>query len=96
VKALRKAGLRAKHVAFSFMKRRVQLLMVRDNLGYEYIGAEDSSWMPGEEIDDEVIIERLGRFSKICPCTHLALWRSTPRHVHRRRLVLVTIAPEYK
>jgi hypothetical protein len=67
VKALRKAGLRAKHVAFSFMKRRVQLLMVRDNLGYEYIGAEDSSWMPGEEIDDEVIIERLGKIFKDMP-----------------------------
>jgi hypothetical protein len=27
IKALRKAGLRAEHVAFCFMKRRVQLLM---------------------------------------------------------------------
>jgi hypothetical protein len=29
VKALRKAGLRAEHVAFSFMKRRIQPLMAR-------------------------------------------------------------------
>jgi hypothetical protein len=36
VKALREAGLRAEHVAFSFMKRRVQPLMARDTLGYEH------------------------------------------------------------
>jgi hypothetical protein len=34
IKALREAGLRAEHVAFNFMKRRVQPLMVRDTLGY--------------------------------------------------------------
>jgi hypothetical protein len=28
--------LRAEHVAFIFMKRRVQPLMARDTLGYEY------------------------------------------------------------
>jgi hypothetical protein len=32
VKALREVGLRAEHVAFSFMKRRVQPLMARDTL----------------------------------------------------------------
>jgi hypothetical protein len=30
IKVLREAGLRAEHVAFSFMKRRVQPLMSRD------------------------------------------------------------------
>jgi hypothetical protein len=34
IKALSEAGLRAEHVAFSFMKRRVQPLMARDTLGY--------------------------------------------------------------
>jgi hypothetical protein len=34
IKALREAGLGAEHVAFSFMKRRVQPLMARDTLGY--------------------------------------------------------------
>jgi hypothetical protein len=34
IKALREAGLRAEHVAFSFMKQRVQPLMARDTLGY--------------------------------------------------------------
>jgi hypothetical protein len=35
IKVVREAGLRAEHVAFSFMKRRVQPLMARDTLGYE-------------------------------------------------------------
>jgi hypothetical protein len=34
IKALREAGLRAGHVAFSFMKRRVQPLMARNTLWY--------------------------------------------------------------
>jgi hypothetical protein len=38
IKALRQAGLRAGHVAFTFMKRRVQPLMARDTLGYQYPG----------------------------------------------------------
>jgi hypothetical protein len=40
IKVLREAGLRAEHVAFSFMKRRVQPLMARDTLGFEYTGDE--------------------------------------------------------
>jgi hypothetical protein len=34
IKALSEARLRPEHVAFSFMKRRVQPLMVRDTLSY--------------------------------------------------------------
>jgi hypothetical protein len=41
IKALREAGLRAEHVAFSFMKRRVQPLMARDTLGYQYTCDDD-------------------------------------------------------
>jgi hypothetical protein len=52
IKALREAGLRDEHVAFSFMKRRVQPLMARDTLCYQYTGEGDSSRMPGGEIDD--------------------------------------------
>jgi hypothetical protein len=58
---LREAGLRAEHVAFSFMKRRVQPLMARDTLGYQYTGDEDTSRTQDNEVDDEDIIERLGR-----------------------------------
>jgi hypothetical protein len=64
---LREAGLRAEHVAFSFMKRRVQPLMIRDTLGYQYTGEDDISRMPGGEIDDDDIVERLGRIFKVMP-----------------------------
>jgi hypothetical protein len=67
IKAVREAGLRAEHVAFSFMKRRVQPLMAHDTLGYEYTGDEDMSRMPGDEVDDDDIINRLARIFKDMP-----------------------------
>jgi hypothetical protein len=67
IKALREAGLRAKHVAFSFMKRRVQPLMARDTLGYEYTGDDDTLRMPGDEVVDDDIVDRLARIFKDMP-----------------------------
>jgi hypothetical protein len=67
IMGLREAGLRAEHVAFSFMKRRVQPLMARDTLDYQYTGEGDTSRMPGGEIDDDDIIERLGKIFKDMP-----------------------------
>jgi hypothetical protein len=67
IKALREAGLRAEHVAFSFMKRRVQPLMARDSLGYEYTSDDDTSRMPGDEVDDDDNFDRLGRIFKDMP-----------------------------
>jgi hypothetical protein len=67
IKASREAGLRAEHVAFSFMKRRVQPLMARDTLGYQYTGDDDTSRMPGGEVDDDDIVDRLGRIFKDMP-----------------------------
>jgi hypothetical protein len=67
IKALRKAGLRAEHEAFIFMKRRVQPLMARDTLGYQYTGDDDTSRMPGDEIDEDDIVDRLGRIYKDMP-----------------------------
>jgi hypothetical protein len=67
IQALREAGLRAEHVAFSFMKRRVQPLMAQDTLGYEYTGDDDTSWMPGDEVDDDDIVDRLARILKDMP-----------------------------
>jgi hypothetical protein len=64
---LREAGLRAEHVAFSFMKRRIQPLMARETLGFEYTGDDDASQMPGGELDDNDIIERLSRIFKDMP-----------------------------
>jgi hypothetical protein len=67
IKALREASLRAEHVSFSFMKRRVQPLMARDTLGYEYTGDDDTSRMPGDEVDGDDIVDRLGRIFKDMP-----------------------------
>jgi hypothetical protein len=67
IKALREVGLRAEHVAFSFMKGRVQPLMARDSLGYQYRGEDDTSRMPGEEVNDDDIVERLGKIFKGMP-----------------------------
>jgi hypothetical protein len=67
IKALREAGLRAEHVAFSFMKRRVRPLMACDTLGYQYMGDGDTSRMLGEEVDDDDIVERLGKIFKDMP-----------------------------
>jgi hypothetical protein len=67
IKALREARLRAEHVAFSFMKRRVQPLMARDTLGYEYTGDDDTLQMPGDEVDDDDIVDRLARIFKDMP-----------------------------
>jgi hypothetical protein len=67
IKALREAGPRAEHVAFSFMKRRVQPLMARNILGYEYAGDDDTSRMPGDEVDDDDIVDRLSRIFKDMP-----------------------------
>jgi hypothetical protein len=67
IKVLREAGLRAEHVAFSFMKRKVQPLMARDTLGFEYTGDDDTSRMPGGEVDDDDIVDRLTRIIKDMP-----------------------------
>jgi hypothetical protein len=67
IKALREAGPRAEHVAFSFMKRRVQPLMARDTLGYEYTGDDDTSRMPGDEVNDDDIFDRMARIFKDMP-----------------------------
>jgi hypothetical protein len=67
IKVLMEAGLRAEHVAFSFMKRRVQPLMARDTLGFEYTDDDDTSRMPGGKLDGSDIIERLSRIFKDMP-----------------------------
>jgi hypothetical protein len=67
IKVLREAGLRAEHVAFSFMKRRVQPLMAHDTLGFEYTGNNDTSRMPRGEVDDDDIVDRLTRIFKDMP-----------------------------
>jgi hypothetical protein len=65
IKALREAELRAERVAFSFMKRRIQPLMARNTLEYQYTGDKDMSRMPGNEVDYDDIVERLGKIFKV-------------------------------
>jgi hypothetical protein len=92
IKALREAGLRAEHVAFSFMKRRVQPLMSRDTLGYQYTGDDDSSQMPGGEVNDDDIVDWLGRIFKdmpaytLCPVPEYSATRP-PNEVSSRNQV---------
>jgi hypothetical protein len=40
--------------------------MTRDTLGYEYTGGDDTSRMPGDEVDDD-IVDRLARIFKDMP-----------------------------
>jgi hypothetical protein len=51
--------------------------MARDTLGYQYTGDEDTSRMPGNEVDDEDIVERLGRIFKAMPPSPRVLHGST-------------------
>jgi hypothetical protein len=44
---------------FSFFKRRIQPLQQRDTLGFEYIGAEDSSRMCAEQLTDDAALTRV-------------------------------------
>jgi hypothetical protein len=67
IKDLREARLRAEHVAFNFMKRRVQPLMARNTLGYQYMGDEDTLMMPDDEVYVDDIVERLGKIFKDMP-----------------------------
>jgi hypothetical protein len=44
--------------------------MARDTLGYQYTGDDDTSRMPGNDVGDDDIVERLGRiFNNMPPYT---------------------------
>jgi hypothetical protein len=75
------------------MKWRVQPLMARDTLGFEYTGDDDTSRMPGGELDDGDIIERLTRIFKdmspytACPDQEYSAARP-PKEVSSRATLL--------
>jgi hypothetical protein len=77
------------------MKRRVQPLMARDTLGYQYTGDEDTSRMPDNEVEDEDIVEGWAGYSRIYHRTLLAQSPSTPRLDRRIRYVVETADLEY-
>jgi hypothetical protein len=85
IKVLREVGLRAEHVAFSFMKRRVQPLIARDTLGFEYTGDDDTSRMPGDEVDDDDMLTGWRGSSRTCHRTRRAPSRSIPPRARQRR-----------
>jgi hypothetical protein len=41
--------------------------MARDTLGYEYTGDDYTSRMPGDEVDDDDIVDRLAQIFKNMP-----------------------------
>jgi hypothetical protein len=59
--------------------------MARDTLGFEYTGDDDTSRMPGGEVDDDDIVDRLTRIFKTCHRTRRALSQSTPLRARQRR-----------
>ena len=59
---LKQKGLTTERVAFSFMKRRIQPLMKRKNLSYEYTSLDDASRI--DDICDDLIMERLQKIFK--------------------------------
>jgi hypothetical protein len=59
--AHREIGVTRASAMFSFFKRRIQPLQQRHTLGFEYIGAEDSSRMCAEELSDDTALTRVRR-----------------------------------
>jgi hypothetical protein len=95
IKALREAGLRAEHVAFSFMKRRVQPLMARTPSGTSTRATRTRQGCPTTKSTMITLSRGWARYSRICHRILLAQSPSTPRFVHRTRLAIVTSAFEY-
>jgi hypothetical protein len=88
IKALREAGLRAEHVAFSFMKRRVQPLMARDT--FTSIPATTTRrGCPEVKSTMTTLLIGWAGSSKTCRRTCHALCPSTPPRVHPMRSVAV-------
>jgi hypothetical protein len=81
------------------MKQRVQPLMARDTLGYEYTGDDDTSRMPGDEVHDDDIIDGLSRIFKDmpaytpCPVPEYSAARP-PKKVGSRTICRVLITEE--
>jgi hypothetical protein len=85
IKALREAGLRAEHVAFSFMKRKVQPLMDRDTLGFEYTGDDDTSRMQEKKSMTTTLSTGWRGSSRTCHRTQRAPSRNIPPRARQRR-----------
>jgi hypothetical protein len=73
--------------------------MARDTLGFEYTGDDDTSRMPGDEVDDDDIVNRLARIFKdmplytACPVPEYSAAR-LPKEVSSRTQCRVLISCE--
>jgi hypothetical protein len=61
IAAHKEIGVTGASVMFSFFKRQIHPLQQRHTLGFEYMGAEDSSWMCAEELTDDTALTRVRR-----------------------------------
>jgi hypothetical protein len=61
IEALKMTGVTGASVMFSFFKRRVQPILQRHQLGFEYTGSEDPSRMCAEELSDDAALLRVRR-----------------------------------
>jgi hypothetical protein len=61
IAAHKEIGVTGASVMFSFFKRRIQPLQQHHTLGFEYIGAKDSSQMCAEELTDDAALTRVKR-----------------------------------
>lgn len=58
--ALKLMGLSGAGIEASFIRRRIQPLMAREHLGFEYIGPKDPSRLvPNDELDEGGVLQRL-------------------------------------
>jgi hypothetical protein len=61
IEAHKMTGVTGASVMFSFFKRRVQPILQRHRLGFEYTGSEDPSHMCAEELSDDAALLRVKR-----------------------------------
>jgi hypothetical protein len=60
ISTLKLQGLTGVSIVASFIRRRVQPLMLRDHFGFEYTGPEDSSRVvPKEELAESEVLRQL-------------------------------------
>jgi hypothetical protein len=64
--------------------------MARDTLGFEYTGDDDTSRIPGDEVDDDDIVDKLARIFKDMP----PYTACPPKEVSSRALCRVPIPHE--
>nr|TKW21837.1 hypothetical protein SEVIR_4G147300v2 [Setaria viridis] len=86
---LKEQGLTGLGVAFSFMKRLIQLLQQRCHLGYEYTGLDDPSRFSPDEIIMDEIMARLRRMFKNVSGIPTIVWEFNASHLPKPEGMIV-------